>query len=117
MEGAVDLLAEAARIERAAEALADESRALTQVALDDSAEYRRALYHYQQVIRHRIANPLQIILGLSQALLRLPDITEDRRQEMLEMILDQAIVLGRESLFDAGQQGAEEDELRGMADR
>ncbi|MCB0880568.1 MAG: hypothetical protein KDC46_16490 [Thermoleophilia bacterium] len=103
--------AEAALVRAAAEALAEESELLARHAREDSEEYERALYHYQQLVRHRLANPLQIILGLSEALLTIPDIDEDRQREMLAMIRQQAVLLGRASLFDTGQQGAEEREL------
>ena len=37
-------------------------------ATSDSEEYQRALYHYTQLVRHRMANPLQIIGGIAATL-------------------------------------------------
>lgn len=79
-----------AHIERAAKALAS--------AKDDSAEYQRALYHYTQLVRHRMANPLQAIYGLAQTLEEHPDLPRDRRLEMIATIREQAQALERVSL-------------------
>ena len=37
-------------------------------ATSDSEEYQRALFHYTQLVRHRMANPLQVIVGAAATL-------------------------------------------------
>lgn len=76
-----------------------------------SAEYQRALDHYNRVVRHRIANPLQVILGMTKTLLMMPDIAEDSRRSMLDAMEDAANQLADESLFDPELHRAEESGL------
>lgn len=61
----------------------------------NSDEYERALYHYTQLVRHRMANPLQVICGTLQTLLDRPGMEESDRNEMLEAAHQQANVLSR----------------------
>jgi signal transduction histidine kinase len=84
--------------------------ALLSDAEDDSAEYERALYHYTQLVRHRMANPLQAIGGLAQTLEENPDLPRERRIEMISAIREQARVLTRVSL-EPGNLDATEREL------
>lgn len=102
---------------RAARAAADQTAAdeLAHAASRDADEYQRALYHYQQLVRHRLANPLQIIKGMAYTLLHQKGLGAMRRREMLEMIEEQAVLMERLSLFDTAQQGDEERDLRGQA--
>lgn len=62
-------------------------------AANDSAEYERAVYHYTQLVRHRMANPLQTISGMAQTLLDLPSLDQQQRVKMVEAIRHQARVL------------------------
>ena len=62
-------------------------------ATSDSEEYQRALYHYTQLVRHRMANPLQTILGMAQTLASMPDLPRSDRLLMIDAILKQAQVL------------------------
>jgi signal transduction histidine kinase len=64
-------------------------------ATSDSDEYQRALYHYTQLVRHRMANPLQVISGMAQTLANMPDLPESDRAPMLDAILGAARVLER----------------------
>lgn len=82
------------------------------LAAHDCNEYHRALHHYTQLVRHRIANPLQIIGGMAATLLVRTDLNPDTRGGMLAAIVDQARVLERVSLCDPELQGSEERELR-----
>lgn len=84
-------------MERADDRMADAAASLADAA-DDSAEYQRAVYHYTQLVRHRMANPLQAICGLAQTLDDHPDLPRERRLEMIAAILQQARVLERVSL-------------------
>jgi hypothetical protein len=86
---------------------ADESRS---AAVEDSAEYDRALYHYTQLVRHRIVNPIQVIGGMAQTMLAMPDLPRERRRELLLAILEQVETLEHVSLEPTAQ-GEEEREL------
>ena len=66
-----------------------------------SAEYQRALHDYRQVMRHRIANPLQVISGTATTMIDHPDLDSPTRRTMLESILRAASDLQRSTLFDA----------------
>lgn len=61
----------------------------------NSDEYERALYHYTQLVRHRMANPLQVICGALQTLLERPGMEDSDRVELLEAAHEQAKVLSR----------------------
>ncbi|MCW2923023.1 MAG: putative Histidine kinase [Thermoleophilia bacterium] len=76
---------------------------------EDSAEYDRAVHHYTQLVRHRMANPLQSICGMAQALQEQPDMSQERRVEMVDHILEQARVLERVSLAPRQQHTTERD--------
>jgi hypothetical protein len=61
-------------------------------------EYRRAVWHYTQLMKHRISNPLQTIIGMADTLRDMPDLEQSRRQAMIEAIGQQARVLRDASL-------------------
>jgi signal transduction histidine kinase len=61
-------------------------------------EYRRAVWHYTQLMKHRISNPLQTIIGMADTLRDMPDLERSRRQAMIEAIGQQARVLRDVSL-------------------
>jgi signal transduction histidine kinase len=61
-------------------------------------EYRRAVWHYTQLMKHRISNPLQTIIGMADTLRDMPDLEQSRRQAMIEAIGQQARVLRDVSL-------------------
>src|SRR5690606_8735524 len=57
--------------------------------------YERAHHYYTQLMRHRMANPLQSIIGMTQVLLDRPDIEPTVRTQFLETVLSEARVLER----------------------
>ncbi|HEV2593556.1 MAG TPA: hypothetical protein VGU02_16860 [Gaiellaceae bacterium] len=75
------------QLEVAAEKLAE--------ATSDSEEYQRALYHYTQLVRHRMANPLQIIGGVAATLIAKPDLGRAERLAMLAAMVKQTKILER----------------------
>jgi signal transduction histidine kinase len=82
-----------------AEALLDVASAQLSVAARNIAsanaaerEYRRAVWHYTQLMKHRISNPLQTIIGMADTLRDMPDLERSRRQAMVEAIGQQARV-------------------------
>lgn len=72
-----------------------EAAALLASARDDSAEYQRAVYHYTQLVRHRMANPIHIICGAARTLMDMPDMDQSERLELTTAIHEQAQVLER----------------------
>jgi len=64
-------------------------------ATSDSEEYQRALFDYTTLVRHRIANPLQSIVGAAATLKARPDLPEDQRLTLLDVIVKEAVVLER----------------------
>ncbi|HEY6017119.1 MAG TPA: hypothetical protein VIU16_10055 [Gaiellaceae bacterium] len=64
-------------------------------ATSDSEEYQRALYHYTQLVRHRMANPLQIIGGCAATLQAKPDLPREERLLLLEEVYKQVRILER----------------------
>lgn len=95
-----------------AEARTSDADRQTQYAMDDADQYQRALYHYQQLVRHRIANPLQIIKGMAHTLLNHTGLGAARRREMIELIEQQAELMERLSLFMPEVEGDAEQGLR-----
>lgn len=79
------------------------------------AEYRRALDDFQRLMSHRIANPLQVIIGMVDTLLLMPDLDPARRISFLGAVSDQARVL-REVCADPRVVGPVEAALRPTAD-
>lgn len=55
--------------------------------------YDDALANYAQLVRHRLANPIQTVLGMSRTLLDMPELDDLTRLRMVEAIHDQALVL------------------------
>lgn len=80
--------------QRADERLA-EAAALLADAEEDSAEYDRAVYHYTQLVRHRMANPIQVICGMAQTLRDQRTMDPELRHQMVVAIHEQAQVLER----------------------
>lgn len=64
-------------------------------ATSDSEEYQRALYHYTQLVRHRMANPLHIIGGAAGTLQMQPDMDPVERTALLAEIFRQTKILER----------------------
>ena len=64
-------------------------------ATSDSEEYQRALFHYTALVRHRIANPLQTIVGAAATLKARPDLPSDQQLVLLDLIVKEAVVLER----------------------
>jgi signal transduction histidine kinase len=64
-------------------------------ATSDSEEYQRALYHYTQLVRHRMANPLHIIGGAAATLQAQPELSSVDRGVLLDEIYKQAKILER----------------------
>lgn len=79
--------AELARTEKKLKSMLAAAAHAVELAEFDSNEYHRALAHYTQIVRHRVANPLQVILGMTRTLLELGhDIDPQTRIEMLQHI-------------------------------
>ncbi|MCW2949859.1 MAG: putative two-component system sensor kinase, partial [Thermoleophilia bacterium] len=76
---------------------------------EDSAEYDRAITHYTQLVRHRMANPLQTICGMAEQLHDHPDTEPARRAEMIGHIYAQAKILERVSLSPRLEHTTERD--------
>ena len=78
-------------------------------ATSDSEEYQRALYHYTQLVRHRMANPLHVIGGAAATLQARPEMPATEREALLNEIYRQAKVLERVCLepkiMDASENG------------
>ena len=53
-------------------------------------EYRRATWHYTQLMKHRITTPLQTIIGMADTLRDMPELERSRRLAMVEAIGQQA---------------------------
>ncbi len=64
-------------------------------ATSDSEEYQRALYDYTALVRHRMANPLQTIVGAAATLKARPDLPNDQQAALLDVIVKEAVVLER----------------------
>lgn len=73
-------------------------------------EYQHALDHYVALMRHRLANPLTAIIGLTQALVDMPDLDDDTRarvaaaiqqqcRQMLDVSLDPRVISSEESVL------------------
>ena len=78
-------------------------------ATSDSEEYQRALYHYTQLVRHRMANPLQIIGGIAATLIAQPELASADRLNLLEIMSKQTKILERiclePKIMHASEQG------------
>jgi signal transduction histidine kinase len=81
----------------------------TAPAREAAAEYRRALLDYNQLVRHRIANPLTAIGGGIRTLLE-RSLDRATQRELLAAMLTQAELLERVAL-DPAANGAEEATL------
>ncbi|MCW2926003.1 MAG: hypothetical protein JWM98_3407 [Thermoleophilia bacterium] len=58
-----------------------------------SIAYHEATLRYEQLMRHRLMNPLTVIAGMADTLCRVPDLHPSDVQSMHEAILIQAQVL------------------------
>jgi signal transduction histidine kinase len=67
-----------------------EARRLQEAAKRERDGYRRAIYHYQQLMRHRIANPLHVIQGMAASLLELESVASPTAREMLHAIVSES---------------------------
>lgn len=83
------------RLQDRADAQMAEAVALMEAARRDSQEYQRAIYHYTQLVRHRMANPLQTISGMALTLRDQRDLDPQLRHQMIEAIYEQAQALER----------------------
>jgi hypothetical protein len=79
-------------------------------AFEDSQEYQRAVRHYRDIVRHRIANPLQIVKGMAITLVN-DDSMGQQQVQMLDAIIEAAYRLERATLFDPDSQSAVEQVL------
>jgi signal transduction histidine kinase len=73
-------------------------------------EYTRAMHHYEQVVRHRMMNPLTAIRGGAQTLLADERLERDVQQSVLTTILEASKTLEEISLRPE-RRGSEEHEL------
>lgn len=106
-----ELMEQLAQRESAAEARYEDAMRRVSVAQYNSDEYHRALAHYTQVIRHRVANPIQVIQGLARTLIDMPELSTVRRNEMIEAIDEAARRLADMTIFNPAMHGPEESEL------
>jgi len=81
----------------------------------EAAEYARARQDYEQLLRHRIANPLTVISGGADALLRFEDLDRDTRRQLLSGIASAAESL-REASAQTEHSSTEEQGLNGVPD-
>lgn len=94
----------------------DELDGITQLerAVDDArwqrAEYQESLRDYEQLVRHRIANPVTAICGLVQTMLDMPDMDGSTRHSVLRAMHDACHAL-RGLSFDPRGISSEEQEL------
>ena len=54
-------------------------------ATSDSEEYQRALFDYTALVRHRMANPLQTIVGAAATLRQRPDLLSGQQLALLDI--------------------------------
>ncbi len=94
---AAERIADAERRMADADALLEIASAQLSVAARNIAnanaaerEYRRATWHYTQLMKHRITTPLQTIIGMADTLRDMPELERSRRQAMVEAIGQQA---------------------------
>ena len=80
------------------------------LATTSADEYTRARRHYEQVVRHRMMNPLTAIRGGAQTLLADEQLDRDVRQRLLTTILEASETLEEISLRPE-RRGSEEHEL------
>jgi signal transduction histidine kinase len=80
------------------------------LATTSADEYTRARRHYEQVVRHRMMNPLTTIRGGAQTLLADEELGRDVRQSILTAILEASETLEEISLRPE-RRGREEHEL------
>jgi signal transduction histidine kinase len=83
------------------------------LATREADEYTRAMRHYEQVVRHRMMNPLTAIRGGAQTLLADEQLDRDVRQRVLTTILDASQTLEEISLRPE-RRGSEEHELHAL---
>lgn len=72
-------------------------------------EYERAHRDYEQLLRHRIGNPLTVVQGVAHTLANHPDLSEEVRTELLVSLLDSADALATVSLDPACRRPEEQD--------
>lgn len=60
------------------------------LAASRAAEYERALADYHSLMRHRIGNPLTVIVGAAMTLRDVTGLDETTREQMLAMIIESA---------------------------
>jgi exopolyphosphatase/pppGpp-phosphohydrolase len=53
-------------------------------------EYRRATWHYVQLMRERLDAPLETIIGMAETLADVPDLDSSRRTALAQAIVQQA---------------------------
>lgn len=73
-------------------------RAREERAAAAAAEYERALRSYQLLMRHRIANPLQVICGTARTLHELPSLDTEQARSLLTALMHECSQLQTMSL-------------------
>jgi len=74
-----------------------------------ASEYDRARHDYEQLIRHRIANPLAVVQGVALTLQDHPDLPAATRSALVESLVAAADDLVEMSLDPAHRSPAERD--------
>jgi signal transduction histidine kinase len=77
----------------------------------DAVEFARARRDYEQLVRHRIGNPLTVVQGVAHTLAHHPHLDDEVRTALLDSLLAAADELASVSL-DATQQRPEERDLQ-----
>lgn len=79
----------------------------------NAREYERARRDYEQLVRHRIANPLAVVQGVALTLLDHPELPADTRRSLIT-----SLVAASEELVDVSlepqQRSVEEHELHAV---
>lgn len=101
---------EAAAREREARAMHSAAVQQFEYAFEQTQEYKRAVQHYQLLVRHRIANPLQVIQGMASTLLDEHNLAPEIQLSMLQAIKQAADRLEHTALF-ASETGSEEEHV------
>lgn len=81
-----------------------------QVAEHEAREYARAGRHYEQLVRHRLFNPLAVVRGAAETMRARPELDRDTREQLLDSIIEASHRMEHASLH-ASSEAAEEHEL------
>jgi signal transduction histidine kinase len=81
------------RVRRAADEAFVDAAVRERLATEHQRAYERSLHDYEQLMRHRIANPLTVVRGLAQTLRDYDELDGDTREQVLAAIDEQSALL------------------------